>query len=54
MVIWVVMAVGLVVIVASGFLGKSRRDRKRPPAGGTGHVTHHGKAARRSRGRGRH
>ncbi len=45
------MAVGLVVIVAGGFVGKSRRDRYRQPAQPGGrYATHHGKEARRSRG----
>ena len=55
MLIWILMAVGLVVIVAGGFVGKNRRDRYRQPAHtGADHATHHGKGARRSRGRGRH
>lgn len=29
MVIWIVMAIALVVIVAGGFVGRSRRDRNR-------------------------
>jgi hypothetical protein len=55
MLIWILMAIGLVVIVTGGFVGKNRRDRYRSPAQSSSHpVTHHGKGARRSRGRGRH
>ncbi len=53
--IWVLMAIGLVILVASGFVGRSRVARQKAEAVHTGehHVTHHGKGARRSRGRGR-
>jgi hypothetical protein len=55
MLIWIVMAVGLVVIVAGGFVGRSRRGRQYEQAtpNATHPTTHHGKGARRSRGRGR-
>ena len=55
MIIWVLMAVGLVVIVAGGFVGRSRRSRQAEQnARNASHkTTHHGKGARRSRGRGR-
>jgi hypothetical protein len=53
--IWILLAVGLAVIVGGGFVGRNRRDRYRSTApDGHHHVTHHGKGARRSRGRGRH
>jgi hypothetical protein len=56
MLIWILMAIGLVVIVAGGFVGRSRRNYQREEArrNEAHHVTHHGKGARRSRGRGRH
>lgn len=48
MLIWILMAIGLVVIVAGGFAERSRRARN------AGHPrTHHGRGARNSRGRGR-
>jgi hypothetical protein len=55
MLIWIVMAIGLVVIVAGGFVGQSRWGRQHEQAtrNATHPTTHHGKAARRSRGRGR-
>ena len=55
MLIWILMAIGLVVIVAGGFVGRVRRGRHDVPATrNAGHpTTHHGKGARRSRGRGR-
>jgi len=55
MIIWVLMAVGLVVIVAGGFVGRSRQTRRTEQnAHASGHKpTHHGKGARKSRGRGR-
>ena len=55
MLIWILMAIGLVVIVAGGFVGRARRGRHDVPATrNAGHpTTHHGKGARRSRGRGR-
>ncbi len=50
MLIWILMAVGLVIIVTGGFVGKNRRDRYRQAApSGTHRATHHGKGARRSR-----
>ncbi len=56
MLIWIIMAIVLVVIVLGGFVGRSRRDRYREQnARNAPHkVTHHGKGAKRSRGRGRH
>ena len=55
MLVWIIVAIGLVVIVLGGFVGRSRRDRCREQdARNTHHnVTHHGKGAKRSRGRGR-
>lgn len=55
MLIWIVMAIVLLVIVAGGFVGRSRRSRSREEAdrGGEHHATHHGRGARKSRGRGR-
>jgi hypothetical protein len=58
MLIWILMAIGLVVIVLGGFVGRSRQTRNREQAvhnSATHHTTtHHGKGARKSRGRGRH
>ncbi len=51
MLIWIILAIVLVVIVAGGFVGRSRQARSKAHAGHT--ATHHGKGARRSRGRGR-
>jgi flagellar basal body-associated protein FliL len=55
MLIWIILAIVLVVIVAGGFVGRSRLARQKEQAkrNGTHHTTHHGKGARRSRGRGR-
>ncbi len=55
MLIWLIMAIVLVVIVAGGFAGRSRvaRQREQAERNATHHVTHHGKGATRSRGRGR-
>ena len=55
MLIWILMSVGLVVLVAGGFVGRAKRDRHGSPAhnGGTHAATHHGKKERHSRGRGR-
>jgi len=55
MLIWIIMAIVLVAIVLSGFVGRNRRSaqRQRSDHDGTHHATHHGKGARRSRGRGR-
>jgi hypothetical protein len=56
MLIWIILAIVLVVMVLGGFVGRSRRNR--PDQEGARHathkVTHHGKSAKRSRGRGRH
>ncbi len=56
MLIWIILAIVLVVIVLGGFVGRSRRSRSREEATRNAHhkVTHHGKGAKRSRGRGRH
>jgi len=55
MIIWMVMAIVLVVIVAGGFVERSRRARKSGQAArNAGHKTsHHGRGAHNSRGRGR-
>ena len=55
MIIWMLIAIGLVVIVAGGFVERSRRARQSEQgARNAGHkTTHHGKGARKSRGRGR-
>jgi len=55
MLIWMLMAIGLVVIVAGGFAERSRRARRSArDARNAGHPpTHHGRGARNSRGRGR-
>lgn len=51
MLIWIIMAIGLVVIVGGGFIGRSSQTQRRAQSE---HATaHHGKGARRSRGRGR-
>ena len=54
MFIWVIMSILLVVIVAGGFVGRSRRARNREQnvRNASHHTTHHGKRAKRSRGRG--
>ncbi len=56
MLIWIIMAIVLVVIVLGGFVGRSRTSRSRQEAtrNTTHKATHHGKGAKRSRGRGRH
>jgi len=56
MLIWIIMAIVLVVIVLGGFVGRSRRNRSRDQSARNAphKVTHHGKGAKRSRGRGRH
>jgi hypothetical protein len=56
MLIWIILAIVLVVIVLGGFVGRSRQNRSREQGGRNGahKVTHHGKGAKRSRGRGRH
>jgi hypothetical protein len=51
MLIWIVMAVGLVVVVAGGFVGRSRTAARREQSDHQGH--HHAKGAHNSRGRGR-
>lgn len=55
MLIWTLMAIGLVVIVAGGFVERSRRARRSEQnARNAEHkTTHHGKGAKKSRGRGR-
>jgi hypothetical protein len=55
MIIFAIVAIGLVVIVAGGFVGRSRLNRSREQnARNANHkVTHHGKGAHKSRGRGR-
>jgi len=55
MIIWALLAIGLVVIVAGGFVERSRRARaSERTARNAGHkTTHHGKGAHNSRGRGR-
>ena len=55
MIIWAIMAIVLVVIVAGGFVGRSRQNAKREQhVRNAGHKsTHHGKGAHNSRGRGR-
>lgn len=55
MLIWIVMAIVLVVIVAGGFVGRARHSQRREQEerNATHNVTHHGKGARRTRGRGK-
>ncbi len=55
MIIWMVMAIVLVVIVAGGFVGRSRRARavEQNTRNAEHKTTHHGKGAHKSRGRGR-
>ena len=55
MIIWMLMAIGLVIIVAGGFVERSRRARRsEQTARNAGHKnTHHGTGAHNSRGRGR-
>ena len=55
MLIWVLIAIGLIVIVAGGFVGRSRvnRNREQNARNASHKTTHHGKAAHKSRGRGR-
>ncbi len=55
MIIWMVMAIVLVVIVAGGFVGRSRKARnaEQHARNAEHRSTHHGKGARKSRGRGR-
>ncbi len=56
MLIWMLMAVGLVVIAIITFTGRRRyRDnRSGSSASHTTHTTHHGKNAHNHRGRGSH
>ena len=56
MIIWAIMAIVLVVIVAGGFIGRSRQTAKREQdvRNASHKTTHHGKGAHNSRGRGRH
>jgi hypothetical protein len=55
MIIFAIVAIGLVVIVAGGFVGRSRQNRSREQnARNAAHkTTHHGEGSRKSRGRGR-
>ena len=55
MVVFIIIAVGLVVIVAGGFVGRARvqRSKEQQARNATHKVTHHGKDAHNSRGRGR-
>ena len=54
MIIFAIVAIGLVVIVAGGFVGRSRQNRNREQnaRNATHKNTHHGKGSRQSRGRG--
>ena len=54
MLIWAIMAIVLVVIVAGGFVGRSRQNAKREQhvRNASHKSTHHGKGAHKSRGRG--
>jgi hypothetical protein len=56
MLIWIILAIVLVVMVLGGFVGRNRRNRSGEEAtrNAAHKVTHHGKGAKRSRGRGRH
>jgi hypothetical protein len=53
--IWALIAIGLIVIVAGGFVGRSRvnRSREQNDRNASHKTTHHGKGAHKSRGRGR-
>ena len=55
MIIWMFIAIGLVVIVAGGFVERSRRARRseQTARNATHRTTHHGKGAKKSRGRGK-
>jgi hypothetical protein len=55
MIIFMFVAIALIVIVAGGFATRSRRARALEHGAGNAphHTTHHGKGARKSRGRGR-
>jgi hypothetical protein len=53
--IWALIAIGLIVIVAGGFVGRSRvnRNREQNARNASHKTTHHGKGVHHSRGRGR-
>ena len=55
MIIFAIVAIGLVVIVAGGFVGRSRQNRsgEQNARNATHKSTHHGKGSRKARGRGR-
>jgi len=55
MIIFATVDIGLVVIVAGGFVGRSRQNRRREQnaRNATHKTTHHGEGSRKSRGRGR-
>ncbi len=55
MVLFILIAIGLVVIVAGGFVGRARvnRSREQNLRNATHKTIHHGKGAHKSRGRGR-
>ena len=54
-IIFAIIAIGLVVIVAGGFVGRARvnRSREQDARNATHKTTHHGKGAHNSRGRGK-
>jgi hypothetical protein len=56
LVIWIVLAIVLVVMVAGGFVGRSRAAQRKAESEKSQHhpQTHHGKGARNHRGRGSH
>ena len=55
MIIFAIIAIGLVVVVAGGFVGRARvnRNQEQNLRNATHKTTHHGKDAHKSRGRGR-
>lgn len=55
MIIWTFMAIGLLVIVAGGFVERSRRSRRvgQSTRNASHKSTHHGRGAKKSRGRGK-
>jgi len=55
MIIWMFMAIGLLVIVGGGFVERSRRARRseQTARNATHRGAHHGRGARKSRGRGK-
>ena len=55
MIIFAIVAIALVVIVAGGFVGRSRQNARREQnvRNASHKSTHHGKGARKSRGRGK-